>query len=103
MTIKVQTLRPVARPNLYRALIENPGYVLQTGIEFKAKHISSLLCSVYARFEADFCNPDLNLRLNTDGFLTGDMQMVLPPIRGIYLNPYTGYVRNNSIEYIFLL
>ena len=40
--------------------------------------------------EADSCSKELNLRLNKDGYLTGDMSLVLPPIRGINLHPFTG-------------
>ncbi|CAC5369398.1 unnamed protein product [Mytilus coruscus] len=47
--------------------------------------------------ESDFCNRDLHLRLNREGCITGDMQMCLPPIRAVCLNPYTGFVTFNSI------
>ncbi|KAL5011649.1 hypothetical protein ScPMuIL_010200 [Solemya velum] len=30
------------------------------------------------------------LRMAANGYLTGDMQLLLPPIRGVYLDPYTG-------------
>ncbi|XP_076071492.1 uncharacterized protein LOC143042883 isoform X1 [Mytilus galloprovincialis] len=40
---------------------------------------------------------DLNLRISGDGYLTGDMQMVLPPMRGIYLDLYTGNIHLTKI------
>ncbi|XP_067663372.1 uncharacterized protein [Haliotis asinina] len=42
-------------------------------------------------FEGDYqAKADLNLRLTDTGFLTADLQMVLPPIRALNLDPYTG-------------
>ncbi|XP_046372005.2 uncharacterized protein LOC124146019 isoform X2 [Haliotis rufescens] len=42
-------------------------------------------------YEADFiAQTNLHLHLTTDGFLSGDLQMVLPPIRALNLDPYTG-------------
>jgi len=40
--------------------------------------------------EAQFQSPDLNLRLNEQGHVTGDMQMFLPPLRDVTLDLYTG-------------
>jgi len=48
--------------------------------------------------EADLCNKPLNLRFDDEGYITGDLQMVLPPIRAISLNPYTGWVVNVTIN-----
>ncbi|XP_046561829.1 uncharacterized protein LOC124270813 [Haliotis rubra] len=43
-------------------------------------------------FEGDhLSSADLNLRLTDAGFLTADLQMVLPPIRALNLDPYTGF------------
>ncbi|XP_067661333.1 uncharacterized protein [Haliotis asinina] len=43
-------------------------------------------------FEGDHLSgADLNLRLTDAGFLTADFQMVLPPIRALNLDPYTGF------------
>ncbi|XP_046359692.2 uncharacterized protein LOC124137453 isoform X2 [Haliotis rufescens] len=43
-------------------------------------------------FEGDYQSmADLNLRLTDAGFLTADLQMVLPPIRALNLDPYTGF------------
>ncbi|XP_052073415.1 uncharacterized protein LOC127711415 [Mytilus californianus] len=47
--------------------------------------------------EVDFCPRNLNFRLNQEGCVTGDMQMCLPPIRAVCLNPYTGCLTFNSI------
>ncbi|XP_046553464.1 uncharacterized protein LOC124262912 [Haliotis rubra] len=42
-------------------------------------------------YEADFiAQSNLHLHLTADGFLSGDLQMLLPPIRAIHLDPYTG-------------
>lgn len=43
--------------------------------------------------EADLISEQLNLRLTAQGLLTGDMQLLLPPSGGIYLDPYTGWVQ----------
>ncbi|XP_069131367.1 uncharacterized protein [Argopecten irradians] len=40
--------------------------------------------------EADLCCDNLDLRLNSQGYLTGNMKLMLPPIRSVNLNPYTG-------------
>ncbi|CAH1785191.1 unnamed protein product [Owenia fusiformis] len=37
-----------------------------------------------------FCSDTLNLRINDSGYLTGDIQMVLPPIQAVQIDPYTG-------------
>lgn len=42
--------------------------------------------------EADVISEQLNLRLTVQGLLTGDMQLLLPPSGGVYLDPYTGWV-----------
>ncbi|CAC5358340.1 unnamed protein product [Mytilus coruscus] len=47
--------------------------------------------------EADNRSNDLNLRISGDGYLTGDLQMVLPPMRGIYLDLYTGNIHLTKI------
>ncbi|XP_052078553.1 uncharacterized protein LOC127716403 [Mytilus californianus] len=47
--------------------------------------------------EADRRSSDLNLRISVDGYLTGDLQMVLPPMRGIYLDLYTGNIHLTKI------
>lgn len=41
-------------------------------------------------FEADISGRELNLHLTPEGHLTGDLQMSLPPISSVLLNPYTG-------------
>ncbi|XP_033743673.1 uncharacterized protein LOC117329705 [Pecten maximus] len=41
-------------------------------------------------FESDICPKTLDLHFDSNGYLTGNMQMLLPPIRRIRLNPYTG-------------
>ncbi|XP_033744291.1 uncharacterized protein LOC117330177 [Pecten maximus] len=41
-------------------------------------------------FESDICTKTLDLHFDSNGYLTGNMQMLLPPIRRICLNPYTG-------------
>jgi hypothetical protein len=41
--------------------------------------------------EGQVCSEKLNLRLNDAGHVTGDMQMMMPPLRDISLDPYTGY------------
>ncbi|XP_048773357.2 uncharacterized protein LOC125678734 isoform X3 [Ostrea edulis] len=50
--------------------------------------------------EADVVSEQLNLRMTPQGFLTGDMQLLLPPTGGIYLDPYTGMITysNNATE-----
>ncbi|XP_060085899.1 uncharacterized protein LOC132565279 [Ylistrum balloti] len=40
--------------------------------------------------EADLCCDNLDLRLNSEGYLTGNMKTLLPPMRSINLDPYTG-------------
>ncbi|XP_069131363.1 uncharacterized protein [Argopecten irradians] len=40
--------------------------------------------------EADLCCDNLDLRLNSQGYLTGNMKLMLPPIRSVNLDPYTG-------------
>lgn len=40
--------------------------------------------------EGQICSRALNLHINSDGYLTGDIQNVLPPQRDISLDPYTG-------------
>jgi hypothetical protein len=57
------------------------------------KQIYVFLLFLYFRYphEADLRSHKLNLRISDDGYLTGDMQMVLPPMRGIYMDLYTGY------------
>ena len=40
--------------------------------------------------ECDMCSKELNLRLDSKGNLTGDMAMLLPPIRRVSFNLYTG-------------
>ncbi|XP_033743450.1 uncharacterized protein LOC117329561 [Pecten maximus] len=40
--------------------------------------------------EADLCCDNLDLRLNSQGYLTGNMKLLLPPMRSINLDPYTG-------------
>ncbi|XP_033742371.1 uncharacterized protein LOC117328885 [Pecten maximus] len=40
--------------------------------------------------EADLCCDYLDLRLNSQGYLTGNLKMMLPPMRSINLDPYTG-------------
>ncbi|CAG2185732.1 unnamed protein product [Mytilus edulis] len=47
--------------------------------------------------EVDVCPRNLHFRLNEEGCITGDMQMCLPPIRAVCLNPYTGCLTFNSI------
>ncbi|XP_071087347.1 uncharacterized protein [Haliotis cracherodii] len=47
-------------------------------------------------FESDYQAKDLNLRLTDAGFLTADLQMVLPPIRALNLDPYTGLQLHTS-------
>lgn len=46
--------------------------------------------------EADLISEQLNLRLTAQGLLTGDMQLLLPPSGGIYLDPYTGKLTYND-------
>ncbi|XP_062601305.1 uncharacterized protein LOC134263024 [Saccostrea cucullata] len=46
--------------------------------------------------EADVVSEQLNLRMTSEGFLTGDMQLLLPPTGGIYLDPYTGMITYNN-------
>ncbi|XP_046561775.1 uncharacterized protein LOC124270750 isoform X2 [Haliotis rubra] len=42
-------------------------------------------------FEGDYQSmADLNLRLTDAGFITADLQMMMPPIRALKLDPYTG-------------
>ena len=48
---------------------------------------------VFRPMEAQVNSRELNLRLNEAGHVTGDMQMMLPPMRNISLDPYTGYVK----------
>ncbi len=38
----------------------------------------------------DECPNNAQLSINQDGYLTGDLQMTLPPIANVQLNPYTG-------------
>ncbi|XP_061165316.1 uncharacterized protein LOC133174252 [Saccostrea echinata] len=42
--------------------------------------------------EADISCRDLNLHLTPEGHLTGDLQMSLPPLQSVLLNPYTGAI-----------
>ncbi|XP_052073420.1 uncharacterized protein LOC127711418 [Mytilus californianus] len=58
---------------------------------------SSYVSERYYWMDIDFCNRDLHLRFNPEGCITGDMQMYLPPIRAVSLNPYTGCLTFNSI------
>ncbi|XP_062589882.1 uncharacterized protein LOC134251472, partial [Saccostrea cucullata] len=46
--------------------------------------------------EADVVSEQLNLRMTSEGFLTGDMQLLAPPSGGIYLDPYTGKITYNN-------
>uniref|UniRef100_A0A1X7UZZ4 Uncharacterized protein n=1 Tax=Amphimedon queenslandica TaxID=400682 RepID=A0A1X7UZZ4_AMPQE len=53
------------------------------------------------------CAPrhNLNLRLTTEGDLTGDMLMELPPLRAVILNPYNGSIqfkREASLQHYFI-
>ncbi|XP_067663939.1 uncharacterized protein [Haliotis asinina] len=49
------------------------------------------LVSGHQCYEADFiAQSNLHLHLTADGFLSGDLQLLLPPIRAIHLDPYTG-------------
>ncbi|CAC5399338.1 unnamed protein product [Mytilus coruscus] len=57
----------------------------------------SYVSNSYNGIDSDFCNTNLHLRLNPEGCITGDMQMYLPPIRAVCLNPYTGCLTFNSI------
>ncbi|OWF37297.1 hypothetical protein KP79_PYT12679 [Mizuhopecten yessoensis] len=41
-------------------------------------------------WEADIKSVDVNLSLSREGKITGDLQIVLPPIRGVQLDPHTG-------------
>ena len=36
------------------------------------------------------CTRGLSLRLTNDGYLTGDLQMDLPPLKTVLIDPYTG-------------
>ena len=57
-------------------------------------HFSVLfICSESLKQIADHCSHNANLWINENGFLTGDMQMVLPSISNVQINPYTGYVK----------
>lgn len=40
--------------------------------------------------EADISGHDLDLHITPEGHLTGNLQMTLPPIQSVLLNPYTG-------------
>ncbi|XP_060083517.1 uncharacterized protein LOC132562768 [Ylistrum balloti] len=46
--------------------------------------------------ESDICSKTLDLHFDNNGYLTGNMQMYLPPIRGIQINPYTGALHFNQ-------
>lgn len=35
-------------------------------------------------------NEDINLRLTSTGYLTGDLVMDLPPMRSVLIDPYNG-------------
>lgn len=54
----------------------------------------NFVCILCRNEEVADCAPpdDLNLRLTTDGDLTGDLLMELPPLRAVILNPYNGSV-----------
>ncbi|XP_033743672.1 uncharacterized protein LOC117329704 [Pecten maximus] len=52
--------------------------------------LQHLKISTGVGFESDICTKTLDLHFDSNGYLTGNMQMLLPPIRRIRLNPYTG-------------
>ena len=41
---------------------------------------------------AEHGSPDIGLRFTTDGYLTADLHMDLPPMRCVLIDPYTGWV-----------
>ncbi|VDI11955.1 Hypothetical predicted protein [Mytilus galloprovincialis] len=57
---------------MWRTQLCHPSYVSESGME------------------VDVCPQYLHFRLNQEGCITGDMQMCLPPIRAVCLNPHTG-------------
>ena len=81
-------------------------YLRYSEIKVFAQYIiSHVLCRSE---EVADCAPSnsLHLRLTTDGDLTGDMLMELPPLRAVILNPYNGSVQYISIKialYLFIL
>ena len=38
----------------------------------------------------DFACTKVNLRLTSDGYITGNMKMLYPPLRSVFIDPYTG-------------
>nr|KAG5695977.1 hypothetical protein BaRGS_023356 [Batillaria attramentaria] len=48
-----------------------------------------LVRDVYV-FEGDLCGKSLNLRLSPEGHLTGDLHIMLPPVRAVNLDLHTG-------------
>ncbi|KAK3592696.1 hypothetical protein CHS0354_037832 [Potamilus streckersoni] len=47
--------------------------------------------------EADNIGSNLSLHINSNGYLTGDMQLNLPSMRSVNLDPYTGVLSVNHI------
>ncbi|XP_048769002.2 uncharacterized protein LOC125675414 [Ostrea edulis] len=53
--------------------------------------------------EADISGHDLNLHLTPEGHLTGDLQISLPPLQSVLLDPYTGSICLPAAETVKIL
>ncbi|KAH3746582.1 uncharacterized protein LOC127848185 [Dreissena polymorpha] len=51
----------------------------------------------HCHMEAQVISKSLNLRVNDRGQICGDLQMLLPPMRDIAFDPYTGSLQLNSV------
>lgn len=44
---------------------------------------------------ADHCSQSINIRLTSDGYITADWHMDMPPMRCVLLDPYTGWASHD--------
>ena len=54
--------------------------------------IMFLCSSLYKSLLADHCATPPGLRFTPDGYLTGDFNLDMPPMRCVLIDPYTGWV-----------